>query len=173
MAADEITVASWGLLGAWIVHDLEELATASSASKDILALAPQGLPLPDELRGRGLSQRHFTIAVGIMALLMMAASAQGARTRGTSRFYRGVLLGFGLHGFGHLAGTAALRRYTPGVATSPAVVIPFWLWARRVLRRHGLTDVEPATVALAAMGPGLALAVHAGVNACLRRGLTG
>jgi hypothetical protein len=36
--------------------------------------------------------------------------------------------------------TAALRQYTTGVATSPTIVIPYWLWARRALAREGLSD---------------------------------
>jgi hypothetical protein len=38
--------------------------------------------------------------------------------------------------------TFALRRYTTGVATSPTIVIPYWLWARRALAREGLSDRE-------------------------------
>jgi hypothetical protein len=33
-----------------------------------------------------------------------------------------------------------VRQYTSGVATSPTIVIPYWLWARRALAREGLSD---------------------------------
>lgn len=158
--------ATWGLLAAWAVHDIEELATMAPSSHGILSRVPEGVPVPEEWREHGVPRHHIVTAIGVMAVLMAVASADGTRTRGSSTLYRGALLGFGLHGFGHLASAAALRRYTPGVATSPVVVIPFWLWARRVLRRHGLRDIEPATVTIAALGPVLALAVHAGVRAC-------
>lgn len=166
MRVNHMHAATWGLLAAWAVHDAEELATMSSSSRDILSRFPEGVPIPEEWREHGVPQRHIVTGIGVMAAVMTAAAADGARTRGASTLYRGTLLGFGLHGFGHLASAAALRRYAPGVVTSPVVVIPFWLWARQVLRRHGLRDVEPSTVAIAATGPALALAVHAGVRAC-------
>ncbi|ORV08573.1 HXXEE domain-containing protein [Mycobacterium celatum] len=49
-----------------------------------------------------------------------------------------TLLGFGVHGVGHLALTAANRGYTPGVVTAPTVVIPFSLWACQSLARAGV-----------------------------------
>jgi hypothetical protein len=48
-----------------------------------------------------------------MGLLMAAASADGYRTGGRSAFYQTVLLGFGLHGIGHVGwrwGCAATPR---------------------------------------------------------------
>ena len=42
--------------------------------------------------------------------------------------------------------------YTSGVATSPTIVIPFWLWAARVLNQAGVPNRRsiPAAIALAA-----------------------
>src|SRR3954452_11447820 len=65
--------------------------------------------------------------------LHAAASADGYRTGGESAFYQNVLLGFGLHGIGHVGMAVALRGYASGVATSPTLVIPFWLAATRYL----------------------------------------
>ena len=56
------------------------------------------------------------------------------------------LLGFGVHGFTHIAMALAARRYVTGVATAPTVVIPFWLWARRELARAGVRDDDRAAV---------------------------
>jgi Protein of unknown function with HXXEE motif len=75
-----------------------------------------------------------------MGAYVAAVSAVGVRSRGRSRLFRGGLLAFGLHGFGHIGVTAARRQYTTGVATSPTIVIPYWLWARRALAREGLCD---------------------------------
>jgi Protein of unknown function with HXXEE motif len=75
-----------------------------------------------------------------MGAYIAGVSALGVRSRGRSRVFRGALLAVGLHGFGHIGATAALRQYTAGVATSPTVVIPYWLWPRRALAREDLAD---------------------------------
>jgi hypothetical protein len=42
--------------------------------------------------------------------------------------------------------------YTSGVATTPTVVVPFWLWATRALQQAGVPNRRclPAALALAA-----------------------
>ena len=47
-----------------------------------------------------------------------------------------------MHTFSHLATVALARRYTPGVATALPVVLPFWIFAKRTLRAHGI-EVRP------------------------------
>jgi len=81
--------------------------------------------------------------VGVMA----SASADGYRTGGRSALYQTVLLGFGLHGVGHLGMAAATRGYVSGVATSPVIVIPFWLGATRHLRAKGVPAKGPLWIA--------------------------
>ncbi|MFF3861369.1 HXXEE domain-containing protein [Streptomyces sp. NPDC002209] len=109
---------TWGLLAAWVLNDIEELATMARFSK--------------------VPQRRVNIAIGLMGCVVAAASAEGARTGGRSRFFRTAVTGFGLHGVTHLASAAALGRYTPGVATAPTVVIPYALWAARRMRSAGI-----------------------------------
>jgi Protein of unknown function with HXXEE motif len=92
------------------------------------------------MRQAGLSQQHVNLGISLMGAYVAAVSAVGVRSRGRSRLFRGGLLAFGLHGFGHIGVTAVLRRYTTGVATSPTIVIPYWLWALRALAREGLSD---------------------------------
>ena len=49
-----------------------------------------------------------------------------------------------------------LRRYTPGLVTTPLVVIPFSVWAWRRLRADGVPIAPPdrrLTLALAAVVP--------------------
>jgi Protein of unknown function with HXXEE motif len=81
---------------------------------------------------------------------MAAASAHGYRTRGRSAFYQNLLLGFGLHGLGHIGVSLLARSYTSGVATAPTVVVPFWLWASRALRNADVPNRRslPAAIAL-------------------------
>lgn len=156
---------SWGLFAAWAVNDVEELLTMAPWSRAAVPRLRARFPrVPARVWSRmELTQPHVNTAIGLMALLMAAAAADGARTQGQSAFFRTVLAGFGLHGVVHMAQTAAYRGYTPGVATSPTIVIPYSVWALTRLRRAGL---PPASSTL-----GLALfpLVTGGVHALARR----
>jgi hypothetical protein len=146
------TKVSAGLFATWAVSDLEEVWTMSRGSKDLLRKLPRAVPVPDVWRREGISQRHFVAVVGMMGLVMGTAATLGVRSEARSPVFRGVLLGFGLHGFGHLAMAAAARQYVSGAATAPTMVIPFWLWARKELAEDGITDVDRTTIAIAAAG---------------------
>ena len=61
---------------------------------------------------------------------------------GRSPFYQAALHGYGMHTFSHLATVSLARRYTPGAATALPVVLPFWIFAKRTLRVHGV-EVRP------------------------------
>lgn len=154
------TKVSLGLFATWAISDVEELWTMSRNSKDVLRKLPKALPIPEGLRRNGISQRQFNTGIGIMGLVMGAAAALGVRSNGRSPVFRGVLLGFGLHGFGHLAMAAAARQYVSGVVTAPTMVIPFWLWARRELAKEDIVDIDRTTVAVAAAGIPLMMGVH-------------
>ncbi|MGW6195356.1 HXXEE domain-containing protein [Kribbella sp. NPDC055110] len=140
---------AWGLLAAWIVHDLEELAAMPSFSQRTDLPAPLTKALP-------MSRTESATAIGLTGVAMAAASAAGAATGGRSRFFQASLMGFGLHAGTHLAQSAVLRRYTPGLITTPLVVIPFSVWAWRQLKADDVpiapTDRRLA-VALAAVVP--------------------
>lgn len=149
---ERIRLATSGLFVAWIVHDLEELATMSENSRALMSRLPDWIPVPSSIRQRGLTTRDVATAIAAVGLVVAAAAVRGERTRGRSAFYQNVLLGFGLHGFGHIAMSFLSRGYTSGVATAPTVVVPFWLWATRELQRAGVPDRRglPAAVALTA-----------------------
>jgi hypothetical protein len=136
------TTISLGLFAAWACHDLEEIFTMAETSRAVAVRMPDWVPIPDDVRQDGLSQEHVNLGISLMGAYLAGVSAVGARSRGRSPIFRGGLLAFGLHGFGHIGATAALRQYTSGVATSPTIVIPYWLWARRALAREGLSDRE-------------------------------
>jgi len=141
-----------GLVLAWTVHDLEELATMPRGSRRALDRLPQWVSLPEGLRQRGLSRREVALAIGSVGAVMAGATLAGLRTRGRSPLFRGAVLAFGLHGMGHLAASLGARGYTTGVATVPVVVLPYWLHARRVLDRHGLSEGDGPAVAVALVG---------------------
>ena len=149
-----------GLFGAWLVHDLEELVTLRHHCGVVIARIPQAVPLPARIRADGLSQTHVSVAVGAMGGVVAGAAVSGMASRGRSTYFRAVLLGFGLHGFGHLLGSAVTRRYTPGVVTAGLVVIPFWLRARGALAGEGVRDADRTTILLACSTPAVVVGVH-------------
>jgi hypothetical protein len=100
MATSPVTVpkqVTWGLLVAWAVHDLEELATMASSSRRIVPRLRSRYPqLPDDLWERlEVSPAHVAVAIGLMGGVMAAAAAAGARSGGRSGFYQAVLAGVG------------------------------------------------------------------------------
>jgi hypothetical protein len=161
---------AFGLLAAWAVHDLEEVATVPGWSRSRVPELRGRFPqVPERMwqRLESVDRREFTTAVAGMAVLVAAAAADGHRTGGRSGFYQGALNGFGLHGLVHLAQAAVVRGYTPGAVTSPLVVIPFTLWARGRLRRAGV--LRPARPRDVVQGLALAAAATAGTHMAARR----
>jgi Protein of unknown function with HXXEE motif len=145
---NRIQLATAGLFAAWMAHDLEELATMSDNSRVMMTR----LPVRASGRDQGFTNQYVASAIAAVGLVVAAAAAHGYRTQGRSAFYQNALLGFGLHGLGHIGVSQLTHRYTSGVATSPAIVIPFWLWAARVLDQAGVPNRRsvPAAIALAA-----------------------
>jgi hypothetical protein len=145
-------LATAGLFAAWLAHDLEELATMSDNTRMLSTRLPGWLPVPASVRDHGLTNRHVATGVTTIGLVVAAAAMRGYRTQGRSAFYQNSLLGFGLHGLGHIGTSLLTRGYTSGVATSPTIVIPFWLWATRALNQAGVPNRRsvPAAVALVA-----------------------
>jgi hypothetical protein len=119
-------------------------------SRIVASRIPTWVPIPDDVRQRGLSQQHVNLGISLMGVYVARVSTLAARSRGRSRLFRGALLAFGLHGFGHIGVTAFLRQYSSGVATSTTIVIPNWLWARRALAREGLSDCDGTALSAAA-----------------------
>lgn len=149
---NRIQLATTGLFAAWMAHDLEELATMSDTSRVLMARLPDWVPVPASLRDQGLTNRHVAAGIATVGLVVAAAAVRGYRTQGHSAFYQNALLGFGLHGLGHAGISVLTHGYTSGVATSPTIVIPFWLWATQVLNQAGVPNRRsiPAAIALAA-----------------------
>ncbi|MGW1010909.1 HXXEE domain-containing protein [Streptomyces termitum] len=171
MRADRIDPrVTYGLLLAWTVHDIEQLALGPRWLRENLPDLRRrfpGVPEPVWRAVGAVDEREFALAVGVMAGIVAAAAAAGARSGGRSGFYQGALDGFGLHGLVHLAQAAAVRDRTPGSVTSALVVIPFTLWARGRLRRAGV--LRPARTRDAAAGLTLAAGATVAAHAAARR----
>jgi hypothetical protein len=132
-----------------MVNDLEELATMSANSRALARRLPDWVPAPASVRRTGLTQRYVATGVAAVGLVVAAATVRGYRTQGRSAFYQNALLGFGLHGLGHIGISLLVRGYTSGVATAPTVVVPFWLWATRALQQVGVPKRRSVPPALA------------------------
>jgi hypothetical protein len=131
---------TWGLFAAWALHDAEEWLTMARWSARRAASGRRRIP------GLQINEAHVHTGISLMGAMVAAAALQGARTGGRSRLFQSAVAGFGLHGFGHLAASAATRGYTPGVVTSPVVVIPFGAWAWHRLSRSGIRRPAAATM---------------------------
>lgn len=148
-----------GLAVAWAIHDAEELLTMERWARQARSrLASRHPWVPDRLlHVFDVAPGQIPVAIALVGVSMIAAAVTGATTHGRSRFYQAALLGFGVHGMGHLLQTIAYRGYTPGVATSPAVVALTIVWWRhlRAVGVAGDTDrVLSAAALLAPMVPG-------------------
>ncbi|MFC9117561.1 HXXEE domain-containing protein [Streptomyces sp. NPDC057092] len=147
-----------GLLAAWAVHDLEELATVPGwLRRNVPELRRRFTLVPEPVwrRAGRTDPVEFTAAVGVMGTVVAAAAVAGRLSGGRSGFYQSALTGFGLHGLVHMAQAAAVRGCTPGSVTSPLLVVPFTLWARGRLRGAGVlrpTRPRDLAVGLAAAG---------------------
>ena len=133
----------------WMVHDLEELATMSANSRALARRLPDWVPVAASVRERGFTQRYVATGIRAVGVVIATASVRGYRTRGRSAFHQNILLGFGLHGLGHISMSLLARGYTSGVATTPTVVIPFWLWASRELQQAGVPNRRSLRAAIA------------------------
>jgi hypothetical protein len=149
---------TWGPLAAWVVHDLEELATMSSWTRRMHRKHPV---IPETTPAQAAN------AIGTVGLVIAAAAADGARTGGRSGFFQSTLIGFGPHSTTHAAASAALRGYTPGVLTAPTLVAPFPLWAWRQLRRHNV-PTSGNVAKSAAWFPIVVIAAHLTARLCAR-----
>ncbi|OLL13803.1 HXXEE domain-containing protein [Actinomyces oris] len=132
---DSVSLVTGGLFFSWLAHDLEEVATMPGWTHPVFDKIPF---LPEDIRRHGCSREYVYLGVSVMGVLMAIASIDGYRTRGRSFLYQAVLYGYGMHTFSHLATAALARRYTPGSATALPVVLPFWIFAKRTLRAHGI-----------------------------------
>jgi Protein of unknown function with HXXEE motif len=142
---------TWGLFLAWLLHDIEELITMPGwGGRNAARLSRLYPSAPDWLWSRmDMSRTHVTVAITVMSLFMLAAAADGASSAGTSWFYQAVLIGFGIHGIGHLGMRALARSYPPGVLTAPIIVIPFSLWAWCTLENAGAVSAGTSNLFVA------------------------
>jgi uncharacterized protein with HXXEE motif len=151
-----------GLFGAWAIHDVEEIVGARYWRCEVIPRLRARYPaIPEAVwRTAGAGTAQTAIAVGLVGVPVAAASVRGASTGGHSPLFQAAVTAYGLHGVGHIAGSLLARDYTPGVLTSPLLVVPYALWARRCLQRIGVwqpmsgRDVALSLLAVASLVAG-------------------
>jgi hypothetical protein len=128
-----------GLSVAWAVHDLEEiLGTPYWRDKVVRRLQERYPRVPvTAWRAVRIDTAQMAVAVGLVAVPVAGAAAYGAATGGRSPLFQATLTAYGIPGVGHVAGSLLARDYTPGVLSSPLLVVPYALRARRRLQRIG------------------------------------
>jgi Protein of unknown function with HXXEE motif len=135
---------------AFALHDLEEVAAAGRWGRTAPARIRERFPAAPErlVRLAAVSSQQMAVAVGVVGCGVAAATWSGWRRRdGDLGLLPPALAAFAGHGLTHLAGSAAVGGYTPGVVTVPLVIAPWSLWARWALRRAGVplrTAARPA-----------------------------
>jgi Protein of unknown function with HXXEE motif len=165
---------TWGLLAAWTVHDLEEVLAFGpwqrSGGLGRMCVRLPFVPGAAFDAAERITPRRYALAVGLVGGVMAAASARGAATGGRSPLFQGLLTGFGMHAFTHAGWSLAAGGYTPGVATTPTIVVPFSCLAIRRLRRAGLaTPVSPTEAVAGLVGAVLLVQTSHVVAAVLDR----
>ena len=95
---------TWGLLVAWIVHDVEELLTTPRfAPRTAATIRRRFAWLPGlALQMVDVGVTRMAVAVVLIGLLVAAAAEEGARTGGRSPFFQVILAGFGIHAVFHV-----------------------------------------------------------------------
>lgn len=136
----------WALPLSWVVHDAEELLTIDRWSRnrpELAALADRSRLARRVVAVNSVPRRQFAVAVAVVGLVLVAGTvAAAARLDSWGGVVYAVFLGgYFLHAFSHVAQSALVRGYTPGVVTAVAVVMPVSLALYRALFRAGVLDV--------------------------------
>jgi hypothetical protein len=142
----------WLLFISWLVHDLEEILNFARfdprTDPRLRRMIERRPRVKSIVHSRSVSQRENTLAISLMGLLILGATAIGyfKPDRMGMMVYGIFLGGYFLHTFTHLAQTILLRKYTPGVVTALAVVLPASLLIYRTLARDQLLTGQEIVV---------------------------
>jgi Protein of unknown function with HXXEE motif len=125
----------WGLFTAWVVHDTEEVLTATWWSRQTTTkLRAEGLPgwLVDSVT---TTTARFAVAAAVVGVAVLLVTRHGLHTAGRSPVFQAAVLVFGWHGLVHVGQAAILRGYVPGLVNAVLVVVPYAVWAWRAAGR--------------------------------------
>lgn len=123
----------WSFPLAFLLHDLEEIATMETFVHATRESTPSFLRDLSEIK-----TPQVVLGVALEFVLITFSSLLASRAARNMHLFTLVLAGFYIHAFGHLASAIVLRRYTPGVITSLLVVLPFSRYVYRRLSQAGI-----------------------------------
>jgi hypothetical protein len=126
---------------AFALHDLEELLSAGRWGRTAPARIRRRFPRAPErlVEMAAVTTPRMAVAVGVAGVGVAITTGSALRDLdGELAPLPAALAAYTAHGVTHLAQSAVLRSYTPGVATVPLVIAPYSVWAWRALRRAGV-----------------------------------
>ena len=145
---------------AFALHDLEELLTAGQWGRTAPARIRRRFPRAPErlVEMAAVTTPQMAVAVGVVGVGVAVTTGSALRDLdGELGLLSASLAAYTAHGVTHLAQSALLRSYTPGVATVPLVIAPYSVWAWRALRRAGVPIDDVRLRRHLAVGSALAL----------------
>jgi hypothetical protein len=152
---------SWGLFVVWLVHDTEEVLTATWWSERATArLRADGWPTWF-VENVAVSTSQFAVAAAVVGVAVLLLARLGARTGARSPVFQAGVLVFGWHGAVHIGQAVVLRDYVPGLVGAVLLVVPYAVWAWRTTGRMEPVRRPPARVVVAVAAAALALTVAA------------
>ena len=113
----------WVFPVAFLIHDSEEIVTMERFRRENRERFPKFLR-----NIAAITTRQFTLAVGVLLVLILLASYLATRPQRQMDFFTIGLAVFLVHILGHVAQTVFFRRYTPGLITALLVVLPYSLY---------------------------------------------
>ena len=78
---NRVPLAAADLFADWMMHDLEELATVSKPSRNLVTRLPDRVPGPVRVRDQGLTNRHIAADIATVGTVIAAATVRGHRHR--------------------------------------------------------------------------------------------
>ena len=154
-------VLGWGLFAAWLVHDVEEVLTATWWSRrTVPRLRADGWPgwLVD---GAATSSARFTVAAAVVGVAVLLVAWHGARTGGRSPVFQAVVLVFGWHGLVHTGQAVLVRGYVPGLIAAVLCAVPYSIWAWRACGRNAQARRPSVVTVIGVAVAGIALTLAA------------
>ena len=149
--SERVSLRTWIWLapGIFLVHDVEELATAEGWLRSHAAALPVAL----QVRAATVMTSRLAVSVAVLLGLFVIAAWDGARRAKVGKRSWLFLLAAGAlagNSLTHLAQATWFGGYTPGVVTAVLVCMPYAILLARALERAGLLTRRHAMVLLAA-----------------------
>ncbi len=147
----------WLMPAVFIIHDAEEIITAQKWMAENRGLLEPLMKkykfIKMAARSVDLTREQMSVAVVFELIIIIIATISAASNiaPGIGLYFFAALNGaFLLHVFSHIAQSYTLKKYTPGVITAAAVVLPYTLYVFHRFFYGGLLSLGAVLISLAA-----------------------